>query len=153
MPFVCNPSRHIFSGITCTNWAWEDWFQLLIFLYVKWAAKKQKCLISLDASLRPPSLCLYLSELKLEAVTMTSSLFWTNTGIFLQPGDFNNLCNNFSVSAETHRDKTSQNTDIILNVSFSKHKQRPTTYYTTASQRIGFMECILYNNETGENLT
>lgn len=34
---------------------------------------------------------------------MTSSLFWTNTGIFLQPGDFNNRCNNFRVSAQTHR--------------------------------------------------
>lgn len=44
----------------------------------------------------------HLSELKLEAVTMTSSLFWTNTGIFLQPGDFNNLCSNFSVSADKH---------------------------------------------------
>lgn len=44
--------------------------------------------------------CLYLSELKLEAVTMTSSLFCTSTGIFLQPGDFNNLCNNLSVSVE-----------------------------------------------------
>lgn len=50
-----------------------------------------------------PLVCFYLSELKLEAVTMTSSLFWTNTGIFLQPGDFNSLCNNLRVSAETHR--------------------------------------------------
>lgn len=45
--------------------------------------------------------CYYLSELKLEAVTMTSSLFWTNTGIFLQPGDFSNLCNSLRVSADT----------------------------------------------------
>lgn len=49
------------------------------------------------------SVCYYLSELKLEAVTMTSSLFWTNTGIFLQPGDFNNLWSSLRVSAETHR--------------------------------------------------
>lgn len=40
----------------------------------------------------------YLSELKFDAVTMTSSLFWTRTGIFLQPGDFSNLCSSFNVS-------------------------------------------------------
>lgn len=44
----------------------------------------------------------HLSELKLEAVTMTSSVFCTSTGIFRQPGDFNNLCNNWSVSADKH---------------------------------------------------
>lgn len=55
-------------------------------------------------SLHPSDLLrYYLSELKLEAVTMTSSLFWTKTGIFLQPGDFNSLCNNLRVSVETHR--------------------------------------------------
>lgn len=33
----------------------------------------------------------HLSELKFDAVTMTSSLFCTRTGIFLQPGDLSNL--------------------------------------------------------------
>lgn len=42
---------------------------------------------------------LYLSELKLDAVTMTSSLFCTSTGIFLQPGDLSNLWSSLRVSA------------------------------------------------------
>lgn len=33
----------------------------------------------------------HLSELKFDAVTMTSSLFCTSTGIFLHPGDLSNL--------------------------------------------------------------
>lgn len=40
----------------------------------------------------------HLSELKFDAVTMTSSLFWTSTGIFLHPGDFSSLCRSFRVS-------------------------------------------------------
>ena len=48
----------------------------------------------------------YLSELKLEAVTITSSLFCTNTGIFRQPGDLSNLCSNFRVSKKRNAHKT-----------------------------------------------
>lgn len=40
----------------------------------------------------------YLSELKLEAVTITSSLLCTSTGIFRQPGDFSRRCSSFRVS-------------------------------------------------------
>ena len=40
----------------------------------------------------------YLSELKLEAVTITSPLLCTNTGILRQPGDFSRRCNSFRVS-------------------------------------------------------
>lgn len=45
----------------------------------------------------------YLSELKFEAVTMTSSLFCTRTGIFLHPGDFSNLWSSFNVSGSHKR--------------------------------------------------
>lgn len=51
------------------------------------------CLLSSECSLPH-----YLSELKLEAVTITSSLLCTNTGIFRQPGDFSKRCNSFRVS-------------------------------------------------------
>lgn len=59
---------------------------------------------------------------------MTSSLFWTNTGIFLQPGDFNNLCNNFSVSADTH---TKTNPHKIHHMSNSQNNCIVGTHYTT----------------------
>ncbi|KAL0625370.1 Zinc finger matrin-type protein 1 [Plecturocebus cupreus] len=41
----------------------------------------------------------YLSELKLEAVTITSSLLCTSTGIFRQPGDFSRRCNSFRMES------------------------------------------------------
>lgn len=76
----------------------------IYLLSVQWAAKETAIPQPSSSSSSASSLflCHYLSELKLEAVTMTSSVFWTKTGIFRQPGDFNNLCNNFSVSADTH---------------------------------------------------
>lgn len=54
----------------------------------------------LEAMLPRPnvSLARYLSELKLEAVTITSSLLCTKTGIFRQPGDFSRRCSSFRVS-------------------------------------------------------
>lgn len=70
---------------------------------------------------------------------MTSSLFCTNTGIFLQPGDFNNLCNNFSVSA-----------DKQVNLSFSNTK---TTLMTKSEQnnlRVKVND-IFKEMETGES--
>lgn len=51
----------------------------------------------------------YLSELKFEAVTITSSLFCTSTGIFLQPGDLSNLWSSFSVSVKSKHHINTQN--------------------------------------------
>lgn len=81
-----------------------------------WIEKEQKKNICFGLTLEERKYrCLeryYLSELKLDAVTTTSSLFWTSTGIFLQPGDFNNLCSNFSVSVTTKRGKKNQQPKI-----------------------------------------
>ena len=84
-----------------------------------------------SALLLLPFLCRYLSELKLEAVTMTSSLFWTNTGIFRQPGDFNNLCNNFSVSVDTH---TRTDSHKISHECKSKKKNKTNTADTMSGK-------------------
>lgn len=51
----------------------------------------------------------YLSELKFEAVTITSSLFCTRTGIFLQPGDLSNLWSSFSVSVKSKHHINTEN--------------------------------------------
>ena len=61
----------------------------------------------------------HLSELKFDAVTMTSSLFWTRTGIFLHPGDFSSLCRSFRVSGERPGGKA-YDTAQPLNSTFNK---------------------------------
>lgn len=62
----------------------------------------------------------YLSELKLDAVTMTSSLFWTSTGIFLQPGDFKIFCRSFKVSEKCTTLISTAYTSVIYSQEITK---------------------------------